>query len=184
MERYATLMEQPPEQLKIESLAEAARLTGKSRTTIQRAIKSGKLSAPKDEHGNYCIDPAELNRVYPLKSEGARGTHSAAASGTLRNSNGTGGAPPDIRVLRAELKASQQMIEERGKTIEDLRTRLDDSDRRVTALLSDQREKASQKPSEGRKTHPGYLVALGAVIALLAVFWLMWSSGSLPVAVS
>lgn len=170
-------MEQQVEQLKIESLSEAARLTGKSRTTIQRAIKSGKISAPKDEDGNYSIDPAELHRVYPIKTMSAGGTHGAAANGTLRNSSGTEGAPPEIKVLQAELKASQQMVEERGRTIDDLRTRLDDSERRVTALLSDMRPTASEKPVERRGAHWGYWTALALVLvfvgALVAYFGLL-----------
>src|SRR5215217_7525437 len=42
----------------------AADLTGKDRTTLNRAIASGKLSATKSELGHYLIDPAELERVY------------------------------------------------------------------------------------------------------------------------
>jgi hypothetical protein len=36
-----------------------------NRTTILRAIKSGKISGAKDEHGEWHIEPAELHRVYP-----------------------------------------------------------------------------------------------------------------------
>jgi len=35
------------------------------RTKILRAIKSGKISGAKDEHGEWHIEPAELHRVYP-----------------------------------------------------------------------------------------------------------------------
>ena len=44
------------------SLAEAASRVGKSKPTLQRAIKAGRLSASRDEHGAYLIDPAELAR--------------------------------------------------------------------------------------------------------------------------
>ena len=49
------------------TLGEAAKSTGKSKATISKAIKNGKLSASKNMHGAFDIDPAELNRVYPLK---------------------------------------------------------------------------------------------------------------------
>jgi hypothetical protein len=49
------------------TLGTAAQATGKSRATIQRAIKNGKVSANKNEHGHYEIDVAELLRVYPAK---------------------------------------------------------------------------------------------------------------------
>ena len=42
----------------------AAEVTGKDRSTILRAIAHGRLSAAKNEHGQYLIDPAELERVY------------------------------------------------------------------------------------------------------------------------
>ena len=41
----------------------AAKLTGKDRSTILRAIESGRLSAQKTPRG-YLIDPAELERVF------------------------------------------------------------------------------------------------------------------------
>src|SRR4051794_26605120 len=42
----------------------AAELTGKDRSTILRAIETGRLSASKDERAHYPIDPAELERVF------------------------------------------------------------------------------------------------------------------------
>jgi len=37
-------------------------------TAITTAIKNGKLSATKNENGSFEIDPSELFRVYPKKS--------------------------------------------------------------------------------------------------------------------
>src|SRR5215207_5060799 len=42
----------------------ASELTGKDRSTITRSVDAGKLSATKDEHGRFLIDPAELERVF------------------------------------------------------------------------------------------------------------------------
>jgi hypothetical protein len=47
------------------SLSSAAKATGKSKGTISEAIRSGKISASKDAHGQWSIDPAEIHRVYP-----------------------------------------------------------------------------------------------------------------------
>ena len=49
------------------TLAEAAQRVGKSKPTLQRAIKAGRLSAGRDQTGAYRIDPAELARVYPAE---------------------------------------------------------------------------------------------------------------------
>ena len=44
----------------------AAELTGKSKSTVQRAMKAGKLSFEKDVNGRNVIDVSELERVFGL----------------------------------------------------------------------------------------------------------------------
>jgi hypothetical protein len=51
------------------TLGEAAKATGKSKATISKAIKSGRISAKKGDTGAFAIDPSELHRVYPLTVE-------------------------------------------------------------------------------------------------------------------
>lgn len=46
------------------SAKEAATLVGMSKQGIIRAIHKGKLSATRNDHGEFVIDPAELFRVY------------------------------------------------------------------------------------------------------------------------
>ena len=46
------------------TLNQAAKATKKAKSTIQYAIKTGRLSAIKSENGNYQIDTSELFRVY------------------------------------------------------------------------------------------------------------------------
>ena len=45
------------------SLGAAAAATGLNKTTILRAIKSGKISGTKDVLGQWWVEPAELHRV-------------------------------------------------------------------------------------------------------------------------
>jgi excisionase family DNA binding protein len=63
------------------TLAEAAKATGTNKTTILRAIKSGKLSGTKDTHGEWQVEPVELHRVYPPAEprSGALAANMAAA---------------------------------------------------------------------------------------------------------
>jgi hypothetical protein len=56
------------------TLAAAAAATGLSKTTIFRAIKSGKISGSKDVNGQWEVEPAELHLVYPPFAEGAECT--------------------------------------------------------------------------------------------------------------
>lgn len=49
------------------SLNKASQTCGRSKSTLLEAIKSGKMSAPKNDRGHYSIDPAELHRAFPFK---------------------------------------------------------------------------------------------------------------------
>ncbi|MGC4734505.1 DNA-binding protein, partial [Providencia hangzhouensis] len=47
------------------SISEAARLTGKARSTLHKYIKQGKLSTTTDQNtGNKSIETSELIRVF------------------------------------------------------------------------------------------------------------------------
>ena len=46
------------------SLREAVKLYDVSRPTLTNALKNGKISATKDDAGNWQIEPSELNRLY------------------------------------------------------------------------------------------------------------------------
>lgn len=54
--------------MKLLTLGEAAKLTGKSKPTISKAVKDGKISGNKVD-GVFQIEVSELLRVYPAKTE-------------------------------------------------------------------------------------------------------------------
>jgi excisionase family DNA binding protein len=56
------------------SLQQAATATGLNKSTILRAIKAGKVSAVRDEQGQWQVEPAELHRVYPPAADAAART--------------------------------------------------------------------------------------------------------------
>lgn len=51
------------------TMGQAAKAAGVSKSTLSRAIKSGMMSAKRNDRGGYDIDPAELFRVYPCNTE-------------------------------------------------------------------------------------------------------------------
>jgi hypothetical protein len=75
------------------SLAQAAAAVGVYKSTVFRAIKAGKISANRDEHGQWHIEPAELHRVYPPGATAKSGNGAAhrdataAASAALAEAN-------------------------------------------------------------------------------------------------
>jgi hypothetical protein len=115
------------------SLKQAAEAAGKAKSSIHRDIKSGKLSAAKDEHGRVWIDAAELHRVYPAK----RSTeHPVEQAG-----NGPGGTK--LALLEQEVEHLKAMLEREKDACRDLARRLDaeaEERRRLTALLVHQAE--------------------------------------------
>lgn len=58
----------------------ATELTGKSKSTIQRAMDSGKLSFEVEEGGKRLIDTSELERVFGLKPQKTEDTESIVKS--------------------------------------------------------------------------------------------------------
>ena len=55
--------------VKMLTLGQAAKMTGKSKPTISKAVKDGRLSGKKGKDGVYQIEVSELLRVYDAKSE-------------------------------------------------------------------------------------------------------------------
>src|SRR3954469_17646958 len=84
------------------TLAEAAAQVGVNRSTILRAVKSGKISGTRDDDGAWHVEPAELFRVF----EPAQPEAEAEPQHALTNA------------LVAELRAR---LEDMRLTIEDVR---------------------------------------------------------------
>lgn len=120
------------------SLGEAAKKLGVSKPTVQRAIKSGRLSAARRDDGSYDIDPAELRRAFPAVVTVERNV----TADLKRNETGE---------LQAEIEGLQQQVALLKDERNDLRRRLDteaEERRRLTALLTDQRP--APQPAERR----------------------------------
>ena len=65
-------------------LDRAAALTGKSRSTIHRAMAAGKLSFSKDTYGERVVDVAELGRLYDLRNPDDTVSDAAPRNGSTR----------------------------------------------------------------------------------------------------
>jgi len=91
------------------NLITAAVATGVHRTTLLRAIKSGKISAERDAQGAWVIQPSELHRVFPALP------HVPAVA-----------EPVHAHHPEMEIALLRTMLEEMRTTITDLRRREDD----------------------------------------------------------
>lgn len=116
------------------TLGEAAKATGKSKATISKAIKSGRISAKKDETGTFRIDPSELHRVYtPTVSVEQKDTPIIPPETSENHSL--------VRELKARLEAANERLSDKEDVISDLREDRDKWRQQATALLADQRPK-------------------------------------------
>jgi hypothetical protein len=127
------------------NLVQASQATGRSKSTVLRAIRRRLISAARDEAtGGWLIDPAELHRVYPPVAPSSVAT----ANDADRNHNGTD-ATAELRALRARLEATELRFADAQDQIADLRRRLDteaDERRRLTAVLADRSTASSMPP--------------------------------------
>jgi len=121
------------------SLGQAAKETGMDKSTISRAIKSGKLSATRKENGGYAIDPAELFRVFAPASKDTEPpalAHDTALDGWSENH--VLRLQWEAATLRMQLEATTLRIQDKDEEIRDLRHRLDtegEERRKLTVML-------------------------------------------------
>jgi hypothetical protein len=157
------------------TLGQAAKETGLSKTAISRAVKNGRLSAQKNEQGEYQIDPAELFRVYPVTVN--------VDSNVERDAT-----PSDNRGLQGQVELLREIIGRIENERDDLRRRLDNAEtarereaeereknaaeiRRLTlALTYDRKPEAAQTETKPSTFGIGWLLVL-AFAAAFGVFW-------------
>jgi hypothetical protein len=111
------------------SLATAAAACGVNKSTILRAIKNGKISATKDDNGQWQIQPAELHRTYPpCSDEGTETQHDAT---------------PVLAAQIAGLKEVADLLRAQLEDVREDRDRWREQAAVVARQLPDQRERKS-----------------------------------------
>ena len=104
------------------TLGEAAIACGKSKSTLSKAIKNGKISAKKNDNGAFEIEPSELHRLYPpapLAIE--ENTSESVEIKQKETPNSTPKNTSNIEVLEAKLQMANERIEELKADKEELK---------------------------------------------------------------
>ena len=132
------------------TLGQAAEMCGWSKGALSKAIKSGQMSVHAKTKAGFQLDPSEVLRVFPKKTE----TRGNEQSETLNKLNGNSVLPAEVEALRQQMATAElERARERDQLtdrIDSLQQMLSDekSERRqLTALLTDQRE----SPAESRR---------------------------------
>lgn len=117
------------------TLSQAAKAISKSKSTLNRAIKSGRLSAARNEDGTFSIDPSELARAFPQnaleRAPLVRPEPSLERSGT-EDSN-------KVAMLEQLLEKEREALAREREVSTDLKEDRDRWRAQATGLLSDLR---------------------------------------------
>ncbi|KIT14724.1 hypothetical protein [Jannaschia aquimarina] len=139
----------------------AAKEAGIAKATLLEALKTGRMSASKNDKGHWLIDPAELFRVFPKPGTDT----SEKPQPTPQENNSTSVLQVELEAAKREL-ATANLEREREREqltgqIEALRQLADEQRadfRQTLAALTDQRE------GQGTKPRRGYLGRLGRAL--------------------
>ena len=122
------------------TLSQAAKALGKSKSTLNRAIKTGRLSATRNEDGTFSINPAELYRAFPEPSENARQERPREQERTAAQDD-----------YGSRISLLQQLLEREREAVADLKEERDRWRQQATSLLANQEATPSTQPIEKRR---------------------------------
>ncbi len=144
------------------TLADAAKAARLNKSTLFRAIKSGRLSARRLEDGSYRVDASELARVYDLQHLTRSGTDALqqgamAGEGSATAATSTA-SETELAVLRVKLQAAEEALQrereererERG-TIRLIESQLGRERDELLKRLEDERREAQRRLEEERQ---------------------------------
>lgn len=100
------------------TINEAAKLVGRDRKTLYRAIKEGRLTATVDATGQKQVDTSELIRVFgELKPISDRADSRATIAMSQRETPDTAA---QVALLEAELRHARELLESKDAQIQTL----------------------------------------------------------------
>ena len=102
----------------------AAELTGRSKSTVQRAMNSGKLSFEIDANGRRLIDASELDRVFGLLPQGA-GPAPAVQETSSQSELQRAADMLEIERLKMRVRGLEEQLEITREQLEDMRGQRD-----------------------------------------------------------
>ena len=121
------------------SLGKAAKEAGVAKSTISKALSSGKLSYREKNSDGYKIDPAELFRVYPKI---AKTDADEPASNDWQSGQADGETTPYSAKFEIQLAGLKSLIAEKDRRITDLeadRVQLREDRHRLTENWQEER---------------------------------------------
>ncbi len=106
----------------------AAVLSGKSKSTIQRAMNSGKLSFQLDQNGRRVIDVSEVERVFGIKQKNESPSPAPEKTETVS-------AAVEKERMAMEIKMLKQQVDTATDIIDDLKDQRDKWEKQASQVL-------------------------------------------------
>jgi len=131
------------------TLGQAAKATGKQKSTILEAIRNGRISAVKNDIGHYQIEPAELHRVYPPTPTTVANEHGETPPTTDRT-----------ELLEEKIRFLEREIVRLERTEADLKEDRNNWRKQATALLTYQPEQKAEASPEPTVKKSGFFEKL------------------------
>jgi excisionase family DNA binding protein len=136
--------------------SEAARQAGISRSTLYRAIRSGRLSATTDTQGKPRIDAAELSRLYHLVP------HETSQSASVTHQSTQDATPGDTSVSAVLVATMQGRIAALETEVDHLKRALADAQNDKHRLLGLLEVRQLPKPKLKEEPRERFAAGLGA----------------------
>jgi hypothetical protein len=119
------------------TLGQAAKAVGMSKTSILRSIKAGRISAGRDEFGQWAIEPCELHRVYPPLADDTGTGNGTEERGVTEGETAVAEANTRATLAEARLSDFKSMLDD----VREQRDRWQQQAERLAALaITDQRK--------------------------------------------
>ena len=138
------------------SAKDAAEAVGMTKQGVIKAIKDGKISANKNEKGQWDIQPVELFRVYdPVDVIDSQQNDNSSSLLTTEIDSGLSLKNTELQL---KLDAALEKVSALESDKEDYKNRLDvesEERRKLTMMITHQQQKPPEKPIEGRKKFLG-----------------------------
>jgi hypothetical protein len=131
------------------TLGQAAKAVGMSKTSILRSIKTGRISAGRDEFGQWAIEPCELHRIYPPLADDT-------GTGNGTEGRGVTGGEPALAEATTRATLAEARLSDFKSMLDDIREQRDrwqqQAERLAALAITDQRkERSPAQPQSWRQ---------------------------------
>ena len=134
------------------TLGQAAEMCGWSKGALSKAIKSGQMSVHAKTKAGFQLDPAEVLRVFPKKTETSKNEQSE----TSRKHSVNSAVSAEVAALRQQIEIAElertrerEQLTDRIESLEQMLADEKSERRQLTAFLTDQRPKAAEASRKG-----------------------------------